>query len=276
MMNEVIGAFFQFATKSFQFLVDQFGFRNGVRKSEGGLYRVIYQSETTAVEIGLEWREQYIYVELLRLVNGKIKENPVIIELDSELTVFNLEDLIALRAPKTKLSPGFNKRLTIESVKYALTHYARALREFGTDVLKGDLSVFAELEAVVKARISEQSSVQETISAGEATALSKKHSLKDRLDPLVGEMLDRGILFEDAVAEFEKHFILSVLKRTRGNLSRAADELRIHRNTLSKRVEKYYSKSHMKAARGRARAHAEYATDRTAFSAIASSPRKKA
>jgi len=75
--------------------------------------------------------------------------------------------------------------------------------------------------------------------------------MKSRLEALVTEMVERGILFEDAVKEFEKYFILSVLKRTNGNLSKAAEELRIHRNTLSKRVEKYYQNGHMVGARNR-------------------------
>jgi len=75
--------------------------------------------------------------------------------------------------------------------------------------------------------------------------------MKSRLEALVTEMVERGILFEDAVAEFEKYFILSTLKRTNGNLSKAADELRIHRNTLSKRVEKYYQNHRMAGARNR-------------------------
>ena len=48
--------------------------------------------------------------------------------------------------------------------------------------------------------------------------------MKSRLEALVTEMVERGILFEDAVEEFEKHFILGVLKRTNGNLSKAAEE----------------------------------------------------
>jgi DNA-binding NtrC family response regulator len=75
--------------------------------------------------------------------------------------------------------------------------------------------------------------------------------MKSRLEALVTEMVERGIHFEDAVHEFEKHFILSVLKRTNGNLSKAAEELRLHRNTLSKRVEKYYQNGHMAGARHR-------------------------
>ena len=75
--------------------------------------------------------------------------------------------------------------------------------------------------------------------------------MKRELEALVTEMVEKGILFEDAVAEFAKHFILSVLKGTRGNLSKAAEELRIHRNTLSRRVEKYYQNGHMAGARHR-------------------------
>jgi len=75
--------------------------------------------------------------------------------------------------------------------------------------------------------------------------------MKSTLEALVKEMVEKGILFEDAVAEFEKHFILLVLKRTNGNLSKAAEELRLHRNTLSKRVVKYYQNHRMSGARHR-------------------------
>jgi len=62
-------------------------------------------------------------------------------------------------------------------------------------------------------------------------------TLKARLEAIVEEMVERGILFEDARGEFERHFIRTVLERHNGNMSRAAEELRIHRNTLAKRVE---------------------------------------
>jgi DNA-binding NtrC family response regulator len=75
--------------------------------------------------------------------------------------------------------------------------------------------------------------------------------MKKKLEELVAEMVERGILFEDAVAEFEKYFVLSVLRKTNGNLSKAAEVLRIHRNTLSKRVEKYFQNGRMIGARHR-------------------------
>lgn len=63
--------------------------------------------------------------------------------------------------------------------------------------------------------------------------------MKDQLEALVGQMVDRGILLEEAVTEFEKKFIKRVLDRSDGNQSRAARLLGIHRNTLSRKVGAY-------------------------------------
>jgi Fis family transcriptional regulator, factor for inversion stimulation protein len=63
--------------------------------------------------------------------------------------------------------------------------------------------------------------------------------VRDQLEALVLAMVERGILLDEARAEFEKHFIRRVLERTRGNQSRAAKVLGIHRNTLSRKVDEY-------------------------------------
>ncbi len=49
-------------------------------------------------------------------------------------------------------------------------------------------------------------------------------------------MVERGILFEDAVGAFERTFITKVVARADGSLTAAARELRIHRNTLSRKM----------------------------------------
>lgn len=63
--------------------------------------------------------------------------------------------------------------------------------------------------------------------------------MKDQLEALVGQMVERGILFSEAVSEFEKRFIKRVLDRAEGNQSRAAQLLGIHRNTLSRKIGQY-------------------------------------
>jgi transcriptional regulator with PAS, ATPase and Fis domain len=66
-----------------------------------------------------------------------------------------------------------------------------------------------------------------------------RHAVKQQLESLVSEMIDKGILFTDARREFEKRFIARVLQQHRGNLSKAAKDLKIHRNTLGKKIEEF-------------------------------------
>jgi Fis family transcriptional regulator, factor for inversion stimulation protein len=63
--------------------------------------------------------------------------------------------------------------------------------------------------------------------------------VREQLETLVGLMVDRGIHFDEAVNEFEKKFIKRILDRSRGNQSRAAKLLGIHRNTLSRKIDLY-------------------------------------
>ena len=63
--------------------------------------------------------------------------------------------------------------------------------------------------------------------------------IADRLQKLVDEMVDKGVQFEDAVHEFEKRYIATVLGHHDGSLTKAADVLGIHRNTLTRKMETY-------------------------------------
>lgn len=58
--------------------------------------------------------------------------------------------------------------------------------------------------------------------------------MKDQLEALVGQMYKSGILYSEAVREFKKRFIITVLEECNGNQCKAARELGMHRNTLSR------------------------------------------
>jgi Fis family transcriptional regulator len=60
--------------------------------------------------------------------------------------------------------------------------------------------------------------------------------VKRDLDNLVTQMHSGGITYEEAVREFKKRFILEVLAQHRGNQCKAARELGMHRNTLSRTI----------------------------------------
>jgi Fis family transcriptional regulator len=60
--------------------------------------------------------------------------------------------------------------------------------------------------------------------------------VKDQLEALVMQMYKSGILYSEAVREFKKRFILAVLQENEGNQCKAARQLGMHRNTLSRTI----------------------------------------
>lgn len=64
-------------------------------------------------------------------------------------------------------------------------------------------------------------------------------AMREQLEHLVSEMLTKGVRYDDAQREFEKRFIAHALQKMEGNLSKAADLLGMHRNTLSRKMAEY-------------------------------------
>jgi DNA-binding NtrC family response regulator len=60
--------------------------------------------------------------------------------------------------------------------------------------------------------------------------------VKEKLESLVGEMIERRIYLDEALNEFEKRFIQNALSKTGGNQTKAAKVLGMHRNTLSRKI----------------------------------------
>ena len=61
--------------------------------------------------------------------------------------------------------------------------------------------------------------------------------MKSQLEVLISQMYDSGILYAEAVREFKKTFIAHVLDQHRGNQCKAARQLGMHRNTLSRTLD---------------------------------------
>ena len=58
--------------------------------------------------------------------------------------------------------------------------------------------------------------------------------MKRELDTLITQMHSTGVRYEDAVRQFKRQYLLEVLRANRGNQCKAAEELGMHRNTLSR------------------------------------------
>ena len=59
------------------------------------------------------------------------------------------------------------------------------------------------------------------------------------MEKLVQEMLERGILYDEARREFEKMFIARALQRAQGSVGEAAELLGLHRNTVARKMAEY-------------------------------------
>ncbi len=60
--------------------------------------------------------------------------------------------------------------------------------------------------------------------------------MKEQLESVVWQMYKSGVRCSEAVREFQKAFILTVLKDQRGNQCKAAKKLGVHRNTLRRTI----------------------------------------
>jgi Fis family transcriptional regulator len=59
-------------------------------------------------------------------------------------------------------------------------------------------------------------------------------NVKRELDSLITQMHSTGIRYEEAVRQFKRQYLIEVLRAHRGNQCKAAEELGMHRNTLSR------------------------------------------
>jgi len=144
-MKRSYSTFERLCRQTFQFLVDDFGFK--LTSIERGPINVgihiTYKSPVTAVEVSFEPRENTLFVSLIRFVNGKMPEYL----LKYPMNTFYVDELIDLKSPSLRVEQKkTSELLSSREVQAILKQYADALRQIGADVLRGDMRVFSELE----------------------------------------------------------------------------------------------------------------------------------
>ena len=63
--------------------------------------------------------------------------------------------------------------------------------------------------------------------------------IKDVLMSVIDEMVSKGILWQEALDQFEKLFILRTLEQMNGRIGMAAQEMGMHRNTLANKIRQH-------------------------------------
>jgi DNA-binding NtrC family response regulator len=107
-------------------------------------------------------------------------------------------------------------------------------------------SNFSLLSAFDLIRISTHSSHSERISSPPNRRIAldfhpewmyskyERLTVQERLESLVVQMHRGGILYLEALGEFKKAFVSAALRDNKGNISKAAPALGLHRNTLTR------------------------------------------
>ena len=137
---------------SFSYLISDFDFKLKKEEDNDSGYYITFMNDTTGVRISYVPRDGGAKILLYKLINGELPEYPIFINDDTELNQFYIFDLIVLRNPNYKKDfPGiFNSNKYIEME--AIEEYGTAVKEYAADILRGDFTVFSELEKIVKAR----------------------------------------------------------------------------------------------------------------------------
>lgn len=146
------------AQEQFKFLELQFGFRLRESIKQPWGYELTFTNATTGIKLSYVFQEAYIFIMLYRLVHGVILENPRIIQDNTNLTGYGLDDILLIRNPEALIKPAYQYG---DSSKYYnpengltlyVSEFAKNLKEYAQDVLCGDFSIFKTIEPIVKAR----------------------------------------------------------------------------------------------------------------------------
>jgi hypothetical protein len=137
-MNKLQKQFEASCKRSFQFLIDEYGCQIVQSGQHAAGSAITYTNSTTAVKVSLEPRENFIFVYLIKLQNGKIPAY-----FDAPDGWVYLDAVLALKNPQLKVQQkAFGDWLKPKDIDTILAQYAHALRIYGWEVLAGDFTLF--------------------------------------------------------------------------------------------------------------------------------------
>jgi DNA-binding NtrC family response regulator len=62
-------------------------------------------------------------------------------------------------------------------------------------------------------------------------------TIHQKMELLIKDMVDREVLYRDGLREFQKIYIETALRKFKGNKSKMAESLGLHRNTLHNKAK---------------------------------------
>lgn len=144
--------------RSFKFLETDYDCSIDKIENESWGLNVFYKNLTTAVRVFLDDSGIGMGVELIRLVNNAIPDRPSYYRKNTKIHFYALGNILDIRVPylyideptldELLFNPGCEK--VMSSV---IKQHAKALKMYAQDILKGDFSIFDELERTYDERM---------------------------------------------------------------------------------------------------------------------------
>ena len=164
----------------FGYLETTYGFRIAqVDASSYWAIRLVYQNATTAIVIDRSIEFSRVELSLIRLVDSAIPKPVIFVTPEVTLHQFLFDNLLQIRAPDALAKLHTLGGLGDEQVESSLAFLAQALNDYASDVLRGNFTIFAALEAMAKQRASEHSP-QITILVPSDTTKEHKQQLAEK------------------------------------------------------------------------------------------------
>ena len=136
---------------AFRFLVEDLNFEKWSEVSDDVHVETTYRKKATAVKVGLEWRDRYLYVEFFDATGEQTLPN-----IFKQRRRFNFDDLLTIRSPTAiPIAVDYDDALRAANVRHLLNEYAAAIRSYGTDLLDGDWSIYPQIREIIEKRQSQ-------------------------------------------------------------------------------------------------------------------------
>jgi hypothetical protein len=143
----------------FAFLREQYSFEITQTYWSSWVTRVRYETPLTAVDVERSAEDFRVEVLLIRKVEGEVPKYPIFVTAVDIMHHFRLDEVLEERSPEALAEVRATRGLGEEQIDAGLTISAKALEKYATDILQGDFSLFAKMEAKVRAYLREHPEV---------------------------------------------------------------------------------------------------------------------
>jgi hypothetical protein len=136
--------------KNFNFLIKEYDFKTVSSVIENDFCSIKMQNYTTGISLNYERREDDVLVYLYRLIDGQMIEDKIPISVDIPLNSIELRYIIQFKKGDDMI--GTLQSQNYNSIDGLIQNIVNDLKEYASDILKGNFDVFSKVDAVAKKR----------------------------------------------------------------------------------------------------------------------------